>query len=141
MKFRYHKLLLKTPSKFFGSSILKPIIPIQLKVDGRETRYAALIDSGADFCIFDAEIGEYLGIDIKSGVKEIFGGIQEKGESCAFLHKVVLNIGGWDYGATIGFSYDIAKYGFGILGQKGFFDIFVVKFDFLKEEIELKPRT
>ena len=35
-------------------------------------------------------------------------------------------------------SYDIALHGHGILGQKGFFDIFTVKFDLGKEEIELK---
>ena len=45
-----------------------------------------------------------------------------------------------DYKTTIGFSYDIARHGYGILGQKGFFDIFVVKFDLIKEEIELKQR-
>jgi hypothetical protein len=28
-----------------------------------------------------------------------------------------------------------------VVGQRGFFDIFVVKFDLLKEEIELKPRV
>lgn len=140
MKFRYHKFPLKPPSKFFGSAILKPIIPVKLKINNREVRYAALIDSGADFCIFDAEIGEYLGIDIRSGVKEVFGGIQEKTGSLAYLHKITFDIGGWDYQTTIGFSYDIAKYGFGILGQKGFFDIFVVKFDLLKEEIELKQK-
>jgi hypothetical protein len=47
---------------------------------------------------------------------------------------------GWDYETIVGFSYEIAKFGFGILGQKGFFDIFVVKFDLSKEEIEIKPR-
>ena len=30
---------------------------------------------------------------------------------------------------------------YGIVGQKGFFDIFVVKFDLLKEEIELRARA
>ncbi len=98
------------------------------------------VKRGADFCIFDAEIGEYLGIDIRSGTKEIFGGIQERDGAEAFLHEVIINIGGWDYKTIVGFSYDIAKHGFGILGQKGFFDIFVVKFDLLKEEIELKER-
>jgi len=27
-----------------------------------------------------------------------------------------------------------------VVGQRGFFDIFVVKFDLLKEEVELKER-
>jgi hypothetical protein len=99
-----------------------------------------LIDSGADFCIFDAEIGEYLNINIRTGNKEPFGGIQEMGIAEAFLHQVTINIGGWHYKTIVGFTYDIAKYGFGILGQKGFFDIFVVKFDLIKEVIELKDR-
>lgn len=41
--------------------------------------YAALIDSGADICIFHAEVGKYLGLDIDSGKREEFGGVQEKG--------------------------------------------------------------
>lgn len=140
MKFHYHKLLLPRRSDYFGTSLSKPIIPIKISVGEIEIKYAALIDSGADFCIFDAEIGEYLGLDIKNGRREEFGGIQERGGATAFLHNIVLNIGGTEYKTTIGFSYDIARHGFGILGQKGFFDIFIVKFDLLKEEIELKPR-
>jgi len=138
MKFRYHKLLLDRRSPIFGNSILKPIIPIKVLVTAKEVEYAALIDSGADFCIFDAEIGEYLGLNIKEGVKISFGGIQERGGAEAFLHEVNLNIGGWNYETNVGFSYDVAKHGFGILGQKGFFDIFTVKFDYQKEEVELK---
>lgn len=140
MKFRYHKLFLPQRSEYFGSSVLKPIIPIAVMVGRNEIRYAALIDSGADFCIFEAEIGEYLGLDIKDGVPIEFGGVQERGGATAFLHDVYLNVGGFSYKNRVGFSYDIAKHGFGILGQKGFFDIFVVKFDLLKEEVELKER-
>ena len=140
MKFNYFKFPLPESSEFFGRSILKPVIPVKISFRGREIKYAALIDSGADFCIFDAEVGEFLGIDIRSGVREIFGGIQEKGGASAYLHRVDINIGGWDYNIMVGFSYDIARHGFGILGQKGFFDIFVVKFDLLKGEIELKTR-
>ena len=140
MKFRYVKFPLQQRSDFFGNSILKPIIPIKISHKTTAVKYAVLIDSGADFCIFDAKIGEYLGLAIKSGIRETFGGIQEAGGAEAFLHEITINIGGWDYKTTIGFSYDIASHGFGILGQKGFFDIFVVKFDLLKKEIELKSR-
>jgi hypothetical protein len=70
----------------------------------------------------------------------MFGGIQERGGAEAFLHSITVVIGGWNYRTTIGFSYDIAQHGFGIFGQKGFFDIFVVKFDYAKEEVELKER-
>lgn len=140
MKFRYVKFPLERKSDFFGNSILKPIIPIKLTYKDTTIKYGVLIDSGADFCIFDAKIGEYLGLQVKSGIRETFGGIQASGTAEAFLHEIIINIGGWDYKTTIGFSYDIADHGFGVLGQKGFFDIFVVKFDLLKKEIEIKPR-
>lgn len=140
MQFRYHKFSLPRQSAFFGNTILKPIIPITVSYEDKQLRYEALIDSGADFCIFDAQIGSYLGIDVASGIKEVFGGIQERGNAVAFLHKVTINIGGWNYETIVGFSQDIAKYGFAILGQKGFFDLFTVKFDLKKEIIELTPK-
>lgn len=140
MKFSYFKFPLPQKSPFFGASILKPIIPIELSVGDKKLRHTALVDSGADFCILDGAIGEYLGLNVRSGLREVFGGIQDNGGAEAFLHKVALDIGGWQYTTMIGFSYDIAKYGFAILGQRGFFDIFTVKFDLLKEEIELKGR-
>lgn len=45
-------------------------------------------------------------------------------------------------------KFDYKRYGktlrpvmpYGIVGQKGFFDLFIVRFDLLKEEVELKPR-
>jgi predicted aspartyl protease len=140
MKFKYFKFPLEGKSIFFGSSVLKPIIPIKIINKCAEIKFGALIDSGADFCIFDAEIGENLGLDVKSGSEEIFGGIQNGGFARAYIHEVKLNIGGWEYVTRVGFSYDIAKYGYGILGQKGFFDLFIVRFDYKKEEIELKEK-
>lgn len=140
MKFRYLKFPLKEKSEFFGSTILKPIIPLELAAGNREIGYAALIDSGADFCIFDGQMGELLGLDVRSGKHLDFGGIQAFAGAEAFLHEVTIRVGGWPYKTRVGFSYDIAPHGYGILGQKGFFDIFVVKFDFPKEEIELKER-
>ena len=140
MKFSYFKFPLPAQSEFFGNSILKPIIPVELVGNTEKIRYAALVDSGADFCIFDAGIGEALGLDVQSGKTERFGGIQEAGASSAYFHEVTLAVGGWKYHTSVGFSYDIAKHGYGILGQKGFFDIFVVKFDLIKESIELTER-
>lgn len=101
-------------------------------------RYAALVDSGADFCVFDASIGEYLGITVKKGQEEQFGGIQEKNGAVAYLHEITMKIGTWDYKTVVAFSYDIVDYGFGILGQKGFFDNFIVKFTYAVGSIEIK---
>lgn len=140
MKFKYRKIYLTPTFDFFGKFILKPIIPVKVSKLGITLKYAALIDSGADFCIFDAGIGEFLGLKVKSGIEIPFGGIQSVGGAKAYIHKVDLEIGGHQFKSDIGFSYDISKHGYGVLGQRGFFDLFAVKFDLLKEEMELKPR-
>lgn len=141
MKFPYKKIPLQVTSSFFGTAILKPIIPVKLTFNGREVIYSALLDSGADFCIFDAEIGEYLGINTKTGIKIGFGGIQERGGAVATLSEIILSIGGNQFKTIVGFSADIAKHGYGILGQKGFFNLFTLKFDYRKAEVEIKAKT
>jgi len=141
VKFKYHKINLSPPSDFFGKLIFKPIIPIKIIKDDIVLQYAALIDSGADFCIFDAGLGEYLGLDVKSGAEVQFGGIQSLGGAKAYIHNITIEIGGHKFVTEIGFSYDISKNGYGILGQKGFFDKSIVKFDLEKEEIEIKERV
>ena len=133
MQFPYKKFKLTD-----GSELLKPIIPIDLFFNGKLIRYEALIDSGADFNIFNAEIGEILGINIRSGKKVKFSGIAGKPFE-VYLHNLTLGVGGWQYKIMAGFSYEISPYGFGILGQKGFFNLFGVKFIFSKGIIEITP--
>jgi len=129
MKFKYKK---------YGS-ILRPVIPVRIEHKDRFVNYEALVDSGADFCIFDAQMGEILGIDVMNGEeKKVFGitGVAEN----YYVHEVTIKVGGWPYRVEAGFLPAIARMGYGVLGQKGFFDMFVVKFDLSKEEIELKER-
>lgn len=140
MKFSYLKFPLPERSEFFGHSILRPVIPMRIKVGMNEIQYQALVDSGADFCIFDAEVGEMLGLDVRAGSELRFSGVQGYFSSRAYLHPVTLVIGGHPYQATVGFSYDIGRQGSGIFGQKGFFDQFAVKFEFPKESIELNEK-
>ncbi|MDP3052097.1 MAG: hypothetical protein Q8N42_01170 [bacterium] len=135
MQFYYKKFRLAD-----GNEIQKPIIPIGLLFNGKSIKYEALVDSGADFNIFNAEIGEILGIDICSGEKMEFGGIAGNPFE-VYLHNLTLEIGGWCYEIVAGFSYKISPYGFGILGQKGFFNLFRVKFLYSKGIIEVVPEA
>ncbi|MBI4426719.1 MAG: hypothetical protein HY567_04020 [Candidatus Kerfeldbacteria bacterium] len=140
MKFPYRKLPLIEPSAFFGAKIIKPIISIKVRYGTRDVDYFTLIDSGADFCIFDAEIGEAVGIAIERGEQIEFGGIQARTGSIGYLHDITISVGGLTYETRVAFSREIAEHGFGILGQKGFFDIFSITFDYQKEEIILKEK-
>jgi hypothetical protein len=140
MKFKYQKIPAKESEAFPERKfILRPIIPVILEYGKRKVGYWALIDSGADYSIFHADIGEILELDIRSGKKETFGGIGG-GKFTAYFHLINAKIGFWKYKFYCGFSYDIPPFGYGVLGQKGFFDIFIVKFDLVREEIEVEPR-
>lgn len=130
MKFRY---------KNYGQGTLRPVIPIEVGYNGIAVPYEVLVDSGADFCIFDAQIGEILGVYIEKGEKFNVAGITGKLEPY-YVHPVTIKVGGWDYKIKAGFMPNMGRFSHGIVGQKGFFDIFIIQFDLLKSEIELKPR-
>ncbi|MEK7149964.1 MAG: aspartyl protease family protein [Patescibacteria group bacterium] len=132
MKFKYKK---------YSSEIIRPIIPIDLVYkNSPPITYEVLVDSGADICIFDAEIGELLGINLEKGEKKEVGGITGVSETY-YIHPITIKVGGWPYNIKAGFLRNIAKLGYGVVGQKGFFDLFSVKFDYFKQEIELKEKN
>lgn len=139
MIFRYSEFALEKPSKILGESVLRPIIPLKLSFNDLTIKYEALIDSGADFSVFEAELGEYLGLDIKSGLSESFKGVQGKESSIVYFHKVVVTVLDIELKTKIGFSYDIAGHAYGILGQKGFLDYFNVKLSYSNQLIEILP--
>ncbi len=132
MKFRY---------KNYGSQILRPVIPIELTYNDRTVPYDVLIDSGSDICIFHSNIGDLLGIDLTSGRPEEVFGVGGK-VSIYYLHRISIMVGGWPFEIDAGFMPNVSGsvVPYGILGQKGFFEHFVVKFDLSKEEIELRRK-
>lgn len=131
MKFKYKRC---------GSTI-RPVIEITLKNQNKFIRYEVLVDSGADLCLFDEEIGSYLGIDVKKGKpKEVFGVAGKC--SIFYIHPITMEVGGWPFEINAGFMPSVAGkvMPYGLVGQNGFFENFIVKFDLLKEEIEVKNR-
>lgn len=131
MKFRYKK---------YAPGIVRPVIPIEVIYQNKIVPYEVLVDSGADSCVFDAQIGEILGVDIAGGKRYKVSGITGIAEDY-YIHQVKINVGGWKYEIQAGFLPNMRGLGYGVVGQRGFFEFFVVKFDLLKEEIELKPRN
>ena len=129
MRFKY---------KEYGNS-LRPVIPIVLRNRNKYLRYEVLIDSGSDHCFFGAHIGEALGININnSEIKETFG-VSGK-VSLYYVHPVTLQIGEKSLLINAGFMPNLGGqiFSYGIVGQEGFFDKFVVKFDLSEKLIEIK---
>lgn len=129
MKFKY---------KAFGADILRPVIPVEIEYNNLLTPYEVLIDSGADICIFNSQIAEVLGIDLLKGIKLQVSGIVGFPENI-YIHTLHIKIGGKNHKIDVGFM-KMSNTSYGVVGQKGFFDKFVVKFDLIKKEIELRPR-
>ena len=131
MKFRYKK---------YSPQVLRPVIPIEVVYKNIAVPYEILVDSGADSNIFDAQIAEILGLDLFSGKQAAVAGVTGV-EEPIYIHTIDLLIGGHLLkNLEVGFLKSMGRLGYGVVGQKGFFDIFVVKFDLKKEIVELKPR-
>lgn len=128
MNFKYKKV---------APGILRPIIPIDLKHGNRGVHYEVLVDSGADICIFDSEIGELLGLDIISGEEQFVTGVTGVPEKY-YIHTITISVGGHKYEIDAGFMKRPTD-SYGIVGQKGFFEFFSVKFIYTKQKIEIKP--
>ena len=127
------------------NTVLRPIIPITLKFNDKETDYFALIDSGADLCIFPKSIAERLEIDLSNAQILDFSGVQAQINSKAYLVAIELGLRSQDtvlpliyFHAPILFSNDVLDNNFGIVGQLGFFSEFEVKMNYAKELIELE---
>ena len=94
IKFPYLSFPRKSTDAFPDKKyVLRPVIPIKVKCQEKEITYHALIDSGADFCIFHAQIGESIGINIKEGKKLKFFGVTG-GKQEAYFHHILIEIGG-----------------------------------------------
>jgi hypothetical protein len=101
-------------------------------------RYLALVDSGADVCVFASEIGELIGLDVTAGAEHAVSGVIAGQTRPYYMHEVEIEIGGWRRPVAVGFMPELAANGHGLLGQTGFFDLFsFVKFERPKGTVEL----
>lgn len=116
--------------------VRRPIIPVLLKTETTFIIYRALIDSGADYCIFSIDLAYLLGITLSPKDKVSFTGVgKEKVEG--FWGEVEIRIGRVSYKTKAIFA-EISEFGHGILGHKGFFDQFDVKLSYQKQIIEIE---
>jgi hypothetical protein len=117
---------------------VRPYIPITLRTHQKTSPpILALVDSGADFCMFDGELSYLLDIDLTKVKKVPIGGIAGKVDG--YVVPLEIGIENKFISTPVIFSFEFSPNGFGgIIGQVGFFDNFVVVFDRAKKRILLK---
>lgn len=107
-----------------------PLIPVRLSYNhGKQTpRIEALVDSGADDCLFHSDIAHGLGIkSVEDGIHATTGGIVPGVKTDVFFHQVNLWVGADMIKLMAGFSKGMSVGA--LLGRRGFFENFIVTFD------------
>ena len=130
--------------KYFKTgSFKRPLVKISLRniesQKGQQLEYLALIDSGADMCVFHSDLAPILGIDLKGIKPQIMSGVNKGGDFKTYLQIVNLGVEQYYFDVPVYFSDELASKGYGFLGQQGFFDHFKnIRFEYTKGNIFLK---
>jgi predicted aspartyl protease len=137
MRFSYTKFRSAVPGRM---RVTRPLVDVKLIYNGQAQKVRAMIDSGADVCLFHSDIGKILGIDVYTGRKESFSGVSGVLFDVYFhkIHKETIRINTIELEA--GFT-DAPVAGSGLLGQVGFFDNYQIRFERYKNSFEIYPRS
>lgn len=113
------------PGSFLYSAVLNVQAALPTPNAPRSKRFEAIIDSGATRCLFHSDLATHLGLDVKTGEREVTQGIS--GSETLYLHEITLYLPGGAVQTRVGFKDKLPVAG--LLGMKGFFDFFRVTFD------------
>ena len=93
-------------------------IPVDLRANGRSVRLVAKVDTGADFCIFQRDYADELGLDIEAGEHKVVTTV--RGERFdVYGHTVILSCLDLDeFETTVYFTPEMA-YKRNVVGRLG----------------------
>lgn len=122
------------------AGVLKPLIPIVVRHQGKKEKVFALVDSGADACLFPSGLADRLGIEVREGIRHDFVGIGAS-KTPFYFHEVEILFGKYQVKTKVGFSTSQNIGAGGVLGQQGFFDHFIISFDHKNKFLEIKKHN
>ena len=115
----------------------RPVVDVELIGPAKSITTIAIVDSGADNCLFNIEYAKAIGIDLEKCEKDRTIGIEGNGKEVLMtnleirvkdLGKIKIPVGFIDSESVIG-----------LLGQSGFFDIHRIKFERDHNTFEITP--
>ena len=119
--------------------IYRPVAKVTLKAPSvnKFVGIWMVVDTGADYNVFHADIADYLGIALTKGKSMRITGIG--GDSIkGYLHEVEIKVGKNLVKTSIIFSRHIPNNATAVLGNQGFFNHFCVTFDYKSKTIRIK---
>lgn len=121
--------------KTLPSGARRPIIPIVIECGDVFVRQEALVDSGSDVCLFDIGVAVVLGIDQRDAIIGTIEGVAGV-PAVVFYHRVRIRVGTCVHTTVVGFT-KLPEESEGIVGQRGFFDSYVVTMDYDRKIVRL----
>ena len=103
-----------------------PVVDLRLAGPRGALVVKALVDSGASYSVFRAEVLEYLGIPLARGERVYLEGIG--GRILGYRHRVLAQVGANTFSLPVIFSQELTV-SFNLLGRENFFRQFRVLFD------------
>ncbi len=135
MKFQYWPVLgFDTTQKL----VLRPMLEIELFTNGKSITIAALVDSGADGCLFNIGYAQELGLNLKRAKTKSYTGISGP-PIAGYILDVSLRVKHIDKIVTIPIAFVESQNVDALLGQTGFFDAFRIKFEKDHNLFEVNP--
>ena len=123
-----------------GNLVQLPIVSVRITVNEVSLPLWGLVDSGADVTLLNASFAHLFHVDLKKGKKIPLLGVMEGPEFAAYLHQVNLEIK--DVGSAdtlVAFTDSERHPDLVILGRRGFFEHFIIKFEEHKKQMEIEP--
>lgn len=127
MKYQYTVFLPSNPNEQWKR---RPMLQIEIFGKKGSQKFNALIDSGADYSLFNIQVAELLGLDMSKAKVVPFLGIS--GPQAVFvrtLDGVEIQVNGLDKKVKIPVGFIDSESVSLLLGQEGFFDQFRIKFE------------
>lgn len=134
MKYKYLTSLNRNPN---GPHFKRPMVDVEIFGLNTSIKTIALLDSGADYCLFNLEFAKAIGIDMDKCQKGQTMGV-EGGSKDVYLTNIEIKIEHLEkIKIPVGFidSHSVT----GLLGQIGFFDKNRIKFERDHDTFEIIP--
>ena len=136
MKYQYTPIL-ANDSK--GRLKRRPLVEVELFGPKNSIKIQnALIDSGADNCLFNIDYAKYIGIDLEKCQRQPFQGIADK-SSDGYMAEVELSVKHINRKMNILVGFIDSNSVDALLGQEGFFDNHRIKFEKDHNVFEINP--
>lgn len=118
-----------------------PIVSVRLTHKGKSLKIGALVDSGADISLFNADIATLLCIIPDTGKHYPIGTFAGGPDMDVWLHPIELTLNEYPAIAINVAFTNLQMPELCILGQRGFFDNFQIRFERYKDLMEIFPKS